>query len=90
MVKQIIVYLPALLAWAFVGVAVLTIGMDHIRKHAMGDPEFMRMVIDGQLRKLDMLLAQALVVLLWPIPVAYAIQQNIMAQRQPHARYSMR
>lgn len=90
MVKQLIIFLPALLAYCAVGAIALSIGVSYIREHAFEQPEYLRMVLDIELRKLEMLLAMAGIVLFWPAAVAYAIKQNIDAQRQPHARYSMR
>lgn len=90
MVKQLIFFLPAILAYCAVGAVALAIGVSHIREHAWETPEYLRMVIDIEMRKLDMMLAMAGVIIFWPAAVAYAIRQNIVAQRQPHARYSMR
>lgn len=90
MVKQLVFFMPVVLAYCAVGAVALAIGVSHIREHAWETPEYLRMVIDIELRKLDMMLAMVGIVIFWPVAVAYAVKQNIDQQRQPHARYSMR
>lgn len=78
----------ALLAWGCIGVAVLGVGMNHIRAHAAMSNAYARMAIEDASRTLAMRMAQAAIVIGWPIAVAYAVLQSIRDQSLA-AHYSL-